>query len=68
VLGDPVLALTWLAGRLAEQGDHLRAGQIVLPGAVHASVPLAAGDVVTVTGSGLGSVSLRLATAAGEPA
>lgn len=68
VLGDPVLALTWLAERLAEQGDHLRAGQVVLPGAVHASVPLAGGDVVTATSSGLGSVSLRVATGAGESA
>lgn len=59
VLGDPVLALTWLADRLAEQGERLRAGQVVLPGAVHASVPLVAGDVVTATGSALGSVSLR---------
>ncbi|MGY1683228.1 2-keto-4-pentenoate hydratase [Geodermatophilus sp. SYSU D01176] len=63
VLGDPVLALTWLAGRLAEQGEQMRAGQVVLPGAVHAAVPLAAGDVVTATGSGLGSVSLRMAAA-----
>jgi 2-keto-4-pentenoate hydratase len=61
VLGDPVLALTWLARRLAEQGERLRAGQLVLPGAVHASVPLVAGDVVTATGSGLGSVTLRVA-------
>ncbi|MGY1883936.1 2-keto-4-pentenoate hydratase [Blastococcus sp. SYSU DS0753] len=63
VLGDPVLALTWLAGRLAEQGDRLRAGQLVLPGAVHASVPLAPGDVVTATGSGLGAITVRVAEA-----
>ncbi|WP_198588583.1 2-keto-4-pentenoate hydratase [Geodermatophilus chilensis] len=63
VLGDPVLALTWLARRLAEPGKRLQAGQVVLPGAVHAAVPLAAGDVVTATGSGLGSVSLRMAAA-----
>lgn len=64
VLGDPLLALMWLARRLAEQGEQLRAGQIVLPGAVHASVPLAPGDVVTATGSALGSVSLRVGPAA----
>jgi 2-keto-4-pentenoate hydratase len=68
VLGDPLLALTWLVRRLAEQGEHLRAGQVVLPGAVHAAVPLAAGDVITATGSALGSVSLRAGTAAGEGA
>jgi 2-keto-4-pentenoate hydratase len=68
VLGDPVLALTWLARRLAEHGDRLRAGQIVLPGAVHASVPLVAGDVVTATGSALASVTVRVAPARGVAA
>ena len=63
VLGDPVRALTWLSGRLAQQGERLRSGQVVLPGAVHAAVPLVAGDVVTATGSALGSVTLRVATA-----
>jgi len=68
VLGDPVLALAWLAGRLAEQGERLQEGQVVLPGAVHAAVPLSAGDVITATGSGLGSVSLHVATSAeGSP-
>jgi len=66
VLGDPVRALAWLAGRLAERGERLRAGQVVLPGAVHAAVPLSAGDVVTATGSALGSVTLSVAAAVGE--
>jgi 2-keto-4-pentenoate hydratase len=64
VLGDPLLALMWLARRLAEQEEQLLAGQIILPGAVHASVPLAPGDLVTATGSALGSVSLRVGPAA----
>jgi 2-keto-4-pentenoate hydratase len=63
-----VLALTWLARRLAEHGDRLRAGQIVLPGAVHASVPLVAGDVVTATGSALASVTVRVDPARGAAA
>lgn len=60
VLGDPLRALTWLSGRLSQQGEQLRAGQVVLPGAVHAALPLAAGDLVTATGSALGSVTLRV--------
>ncbi|MEU6483122.1 fumarylacetoacetate hydrolase family protein [Streptomyces sp. NPDC046887] len=40
VLGDPLRALVWLAERLHLLGDGLRAGQLVLAGAVHASLPL----------------------------
>ena len=67
VLGDPVLALIWLARRLAARGQQLQPGQIVLPGAVHASVPIAAGDVVTATGAGLGTVTLHAAAHLTEP-
>lgn len=61
VLGDPFVALVWLADTLGGQGRRLAAGQIVLSGAVHAAVPVAAGDVVTAEAAGLGSVSIRLA-------
>ncbi|GAA1520823.1 hypothetical protein GCM10009677_62400 [Sphaerisporangium rubeum] len=40
VLGDPLRALTWLSGRLHRFGEGLHAGQLVLAGAVHASLPL----------------------------
>ncbi|MFH9575608.1 2-keto-4-pentenoate hydratase [Streptomyces sp. NPDC017454] len=46
VLGDPLRALTWLARRLHRSGDSLRAGQLVLAGAVHASLPLEARSTV----------------------
>ncbi|MET7563675.1 fumarylacetoacetate hydrolase family protein [Streptomyces sp. NPDC005479] len=48
VLGDPLRALVWLAGRLHRFGHGLRAGQLVLAGAVHASLPLAARSTVRV--------------------
>jgi len=54
-------------GALVQQlADELAAaaGPIVLPGAVHASVPRAPGDVVTATGPTLGSASLRVGPAA----
>ncbi|GHE06966.1 2-keto-4-pentenoate hydratase [Klenkia taihuensis] len=62
ILGNPLYALVWLAGQ--EHAPPLRAGQVVLLGAVHAAVPLGAGDVVTATASGLGSVT---ATIGGRP-
>ncbi|MGA5704743.1 2-keto-4-pentenoate hydratase [Peterkaempfera bronchialis] len=46
VLGDPLRPLVWLARRLAALGGGLRAGDVVLPGSVHASLPLRAGTTV----------------------
>lgn len=51
----PGMTVNGLAGRLAEQGYHRRAGQPVLPG----SSRFAADDVVTVTRSRAGSAGVR---------
>lgn len=59
VLGSPINSLVWLANTVGARGVVLEAGQVVLPGAVCAMVPFAAGDVVTATFSGLGSVTAR---------
>ncbi|MFD6244600.1 2-keto-4-pentenoate hydratase [Streptomyces roseolus] len=60
VLGDPLLALVWLAGRLHRFGEGLRAGQLILPGAVHASLPLEAGSTVRAQSPHLAPVELRV--------
>jgi 2-keto-4-pentenoate hydratase len=59
VLGSPLNALVWLANTLGARGISLEAGQVVLPGAICAMVPVAAGDTVTATFAGLGSVTAR---------
>ncbi len=46
-MGDPFAALAWLAGRLLERGQFLRAGQIVITGGLTAAVPLEPGDTVS---------------------
>lgn len=61
VLGSPINALVWLANTLGARGISLEAGQVVLPGAICAMVPVAAGDTVTATFAGLGSVTARFA-------
>jgi 2-keto-4-pentenoate hydratase len=43
LLGHPAKSLCWLARALGRMGDALRPGDLVLLGAVHASVPLRAG-------------------------
>jgi 2-keto-4-pentenoate hydratase len=51
-LGDPLEALRWLAVQCHRFGDPLRAGQIVLSGALGPFVPFAAGDRVEASISG----------------
>ncbi|MET8681965.1 fumarylacetoacetate hydrolase family protein [Streptomyces sp. NPDC004647] len=60
VLGDPFKALIWLARRLSGLGVGLKAGDLVLAGAVHASLPLEAGTEVQVTSVILPAVTLRV--------
>ena len=57
VLGSPWHAATWLANTLTARGAVLPAGSIVLTGSITAAVPVGAGDAVTVTIDGLGSVT-----------
>lgn len=59
VLGNPLTALAWLANALAARGGRLRAGQVVLTGALTGAVPVQAGDLITATFDRLGTVSLR---------
>ena len=51
-LGDPLEALRWLAVQAHRFGDPLRAGQVVLSGALGAFVPFAPGDKVAASISG----------------
>jgi 2-keto-4-pentenoate hydratase len=51
-LGDPLEALRWLAVQAARFGDPLRAGHLILSGALGPFVPFAAGDRVEASVSG----------------
>ncbi|MGW4390905.1 2-keto-4-pentenoate hydratase [Streptomyces sp. NPDC004685] len=64
-LGDPLTALAWLARTALDVGDPLRAGQVVLSGALGPMVPAVAGDAFTADITGLGSVSVRFHDASG---
>lgn len=56
-LGDPLAALLWLARTAREFGDPLRAGQVVLSGALGPLVPTPPGVSVRAEMSSLGSVT-----------
>ena len=58
VLGNPAIAVAWLAQKVASFGVRLQAGHVVLPGSCTRAYDVAAGDRVTADFTGLGSVSL----------
>ena len=59
VLGNPLEAMAWAANRLGQLGAGFEPGQLVIPGALHASVPATAGSSFTASFDGLGDVSVR---------
>lgn len=60
-LGDPLNALAWLARTARDLGDPLRAGQVILSGALGPMVPVEAGAHVVADISGLGTVEVTFA-------
>jgi 2-keto-4-pentenoate hydratase len=57
-LGDPLEALRWLAVQAYRFGDPLRAGHLILSGALGPFVPFAPGDRVTATISGFAPLTV----------
>ncbi|WP_245585585.1 2-keto-4-pentenoate hydratase [Pseudonocardia asaccharolytica] len=58
-LGNPARCVAWLANKLGSFGAELRAGDVVLPGAVHAMEPVRPGDVFRAEFAHLGAVTVR---------
>ena len=61
VLGDPRVALTWLANELRGLGVTLRAGGVVTTGTCHAPLPIQSGDRLEADFGAFGKVSVALA-------
>ena len=59
-LGDPIRVVAWLANTLGEMGAKLEAGHVVMTGALHAAVPMRAGDVFRADFDRLGPVTVRV--------
>ncbi|MEZ5628854.1 MAG: 2-oxopent-4-enoate hydratase [Rhodocyclaceae bacterium] len=58
-LAHPVNAVVWLVNMLGSLGIGLKAGEVVLSGALGAMVPVAAGDNLRVSIGGIGGCSVR---------
>jgi len=61
VLGDPTVAVAWLARKVAAFGVRLKAGHVILPGACARAVDVWPGEHYRATFDDLGSVSLTFA-------
>ena len=59
VMGHPAEPVAWLANKIAEFGQTLAAGSIVMPGALCRAIDVAAGDFITAHYGPLGTVSVR---------
>ncbi|MCR8644504.1 2-keto-4-pentenoate hydratase [Paenibacillus sp. N1-5-1-14] len=57
-LGHPAHAIAWLANKLHEFGISLKAGELILPGALSGAVAVKQGDSVTAKFGSIGSVSV----------
>jgi 2-oxo-3-hexenedioate decarboxylase len=58
VLGHPAASVAWMVRALARRGEGLRAGQIVLSGALTEATPVKPGDEITAEFDGLGSITV----------
>jgi 2-keto-4-pentenoate hydratase len=60
VLDHPLNSIGWLAGKLGEYGRSLRAGELVMTGSLVRQFPLAPGDRVRASFSGIGTVEVHI--------
>jgi 2-oxopent-4-enoate/cis-2-oxohex-4-enoate hydratase len=58
-MGSPVNAVVWLANTLGRLGIPLKAGEVILSGALGAMVPVQAGDNLRMTVGGVGTCAVR---------
>ena len=59
VLGHPAAAVAMLVNLLAERGEEIPAGTLILSGAITEAVMVKAGDNVSLRMQDMGSVNVR---------
>lgn len=59
VMGHPINPIVWLANKLAEFDDYLRAGETIISGSMVTPAPVQPGDHLQATCTRLGAVAAR---------
>ena len=62
VLGDPAICVAWLANKLSQYGVTLKAGEVILSGALSAAVTVEPGDKFKAKFTDLGEVAINFST------
>jgi len=62
IMGGPLNSLRWLANHLIRHGEHLQAGQLVIPGSAVELVSVEPGDRITASFTRIGTVETEFAT------
>jgi 2-keto-4-pentenoate hydratase len=65
-LGDPLAVVAWLANVLGQNDVALEPGHLVMTGALHAAVPMNAGDVFRAEFDRLGPVTVRVTSGSSD--
>ena len=61
VLGHPYNSVVWLAGKLAQFGERVRAGDYIMSGSFTRQFPLNPGDRIEASFAGIGTVTASVA-------
>ncbi|MGA8398292.1 MAG: fumarylacetoacetate hydrolase family protein [Stellaceae bacterium] len=61
VLGHPYNSVAWLAAKLAQFGERVKAGDTIMSGSFTRQFPLAAGDHIEAAFAGIGAVTASVA-------
>ena len=59
IMGNPARAVAWLAGRLADFDDGMRAGELVMTGGITAAIDMEPGDLYDVQFGSIGGIQVR---------
>jgi 2-keto-4-pentenoate hydratase len=59
-MDNPLNAALWLAQKMADQGEPLTKGEVLLSGALGPMVPVVQGDEITLEIDGFEPISLRV--------
>jgi 2-keto-4-pentenoate hydratase len=58
-MGNPINSIVWLANKLAEFDDYLRAGEIIISGSIVTPIRVRSGDHIKATFTRLGAVGAK---------